>query len=85
MFRDEIIEAVRQHRVVIIAGDTGCGKSTQIPQYLSNAGFKRIGISSLIRIVIIKFDVCCLIQIFYYSLHSTTSNCMYIIIKKSGL
>lgn len=43
LFRDEIIEAVRNHRVVIIAGDTGCGKSTQIPQYLSNAGFKRIG------------------------------------------
>jgi len=41
--RDEIIEAVRHHRVVIIAGDTGCGKSTQIPQYLSNVGFKRIG------------------------------------------
>jgi len=34
---------VKHHRVVIIAGDTGCGKSTQIPQYLSNAGFKRIG------------------------------------------
>lgn len=34
---------MRHHRVVIIAGDTGCGKSTQIPQYLSNAGFKRIG------------------------------------------
>ena len=42
-YRDEIIEAVKNERVVIIAGDTGCGKSTQIPQYLYHAGYKSIG------------------------------------------
>lgn len=41
--RNEIIEAVRNERVVIIAGDTGCGKSTQVPQYLYHSGFNRIG------------------------------------------
>ena len=29
-FRDEILEKVAQNRVVIVAGDTGCGKSTQV-------------------------------------------------------
>lgn len=42
-FRDQIVESVKNERVVIIAGDTGCGKSTQVPQYLSEAGFKSIG------------------------------------------
>ncbi|CAN7940863.1 unnamed protein product, partial [Ixodes hexagonus] len=40
--RDAIVEAVRKHQVVLIAGDTGCGKSTQLPQYLLNAGFEGI-------------------------------------------
>lgn len=29
-YRDQIIETVRTHQVVIVAGDTGCGKSTQV-------------------------------------------------------
>eukprot|EP01133_Synstelium_polycarpum_P019809 gene19809-23729_t len=27
-----------EHRVILIAGDTGCGKSTQVPQYLLESG-----------------------------------------------
>lgn len=42
-YKDEIIETVKREKVVIIAGDTGCGKSTQIPQYLCEAGFQKIG------------------------------------------
>lgn len=33
-WRQEILSAVNMHSVVVIAGETGCGKSTQIPQYL---------------------------------------------------
>ena len=33
-FRSEILSALDRSRVVIICGTTGCGKSTQIPQYI---------------------------------------------------
>ncbi|CAI2328535.1 unnamed protein product [Caenorhabditis sp. 36 PRJEB53466] len=46
-FRDAFIEAVRENQVLIIEGETGSGKTTQLPQYLFEAGFceggKRIG------------------------------------------
>ena len=42
-YKHEIIETIKQEQVVIIAGDTGCGKSTQVPQYLYAAGFQKIG------------------------------------------
>ena len=36
--KDEIVEAIRRHPVVIISGETGCGKSTQIPKMCLEAG-----------------------------------------------
>ncbi|KAH9883523.1 P-loop containing nucleoside triphosphate hydrolase protein [Xylariomycetidae sp. FL2044] len=33
-FRDQVVEAVEQRQVVIICGETGCGKSTQVPSFL---------------------------------------------------
>lgn len=38
-FRDDLIQAVKEHQVLIIEGETGSGKTTQIPQYLHEAGF----------------------------------------------
>lgn len=40
-FRDDLIQAVREHQVLIIEGETGSGKTTQIPQYLHEAGFTK--------------------------------------------
>ena len=37
--RQTIIEAVRTNDTVIVLGETGSGKTTQIPQYLYEAGF----------------------------------------------
>lgn len=42
-YKAEIIEMVKKEKVIIVAGDTGCGKSTQIPRYLYEAGFQKIG------------------------------------------
>jgi HrpA-like RNA helicase len=33
-FRDAFIDAVREHQVLIVEGDTGSGKTTQLTQYL---------------------------------------------------
>ncbi len=35
---DEIAEAIRAHQVVVVCGETGCGKSTQLPQVCLQLG-----------------------------------------------
>ena len=42
-YEDQIIENIRTHQVVIITGETGSGKSTQIPQLLYRNGYVGIG------------------------------------------
>ena len=32
--RDDILDAFRRHSVFIVAGETGSGKSTQVPQFI---------------------------------------------------
>ncbi|KAL0792677.1 hypothetical protein Bca101_064054 [Brassica carinata] len=39
MMEQEIMEAINYHPTVIISGKTGCGKTTQVPQFLYEAGF----------------------------------------------
>ena len=39
-FKNEILEKIEQNRVIIISGNTGCGKSTQVPQYIYNSDNK---------------------------------------------
>ncbi|KAF7078834.1 hypothetical protein CFC21_083196 [Triticum aestivum] len=39
MMEQEIMEAVYENSVVILCGETGCGKTTQVPQFLYEAGF----------------------------------------------
>ena len=40
---DDIIEAIRNHQVLIVAGETGSGKTTQLPKLCLAAGRQRIG------------------------------------------
>ena len=42
-FREELLAAVRDYQILVIVGETGSGKTTQIPQYLHEAGFTRDG------------------------------------------
>jgi len=41
--KQQLIEAVGQHNVLIVVGETGSGKTTQLPQYLHEAGYTRDG------------------------------------------
>lgn len=43
-FREQLLEAVSQYQVLIIVGETGSGKTTQIPQYLHEAGYTKNGL-----------------------------------------
>lgn len=55
--RREILQLLDNNQVLIVAGDTGCGKSTQVPQYLLQGGYtgiactqpRRIACTSLAR------------------------------------
>lgn len=38
-YRNQILYALETHRVVVMIGETGSGKSTQLPQYLLEAGW----------------------------------------------
>ncbi|KAK3946365.1 P-loop containing nucleoside triphosphate hydrolase protein [Diplogelasinospora grovesii] len=42
-FRSQLIEAVRQNQILIVVGETGSGKTTQMTQYLAEAGFTNSG------------------------------------------
>ncbi|PSC75579.1 pre-mRNA-splicing factor ATP-dependent RNA helicase DHX16 [Micractinium conductrix] len=42
-YRDDLLKAVEEHQVIIIVGETGSGKTTQIPQYLYEAGYGKLG------------------------------------------
>ena len=41
-YKDEIVKSVNDNQVTIITAETGAGKSTQVPQYLAEAGYQRV-------------------------------------------
>ena len=54
--QDEIISAVRDHRVVVVEGPTGSGKTTQLPRMLLREGFAMgaIGVTQPRRIAAVS-------------------------------
>ena len=43
--RDDIAAAIRDHQVVIVAGETGSGKTTQLPKICLELGRARAAVS----------------------------------------
>lgn len=57
-YKEEILTAVRNHQIVIVIGETGSGKTTQIPQFFLDApnlvkSNQRIGVTQPRRIAAI--------------------------------
>lgn len=46
-FKDELIDTVQKNQFVVIEGETGSGKTTQIPQFLVNAGMVIPGMNAI--------------------------------------
>ena len=42
-FKDQIIEAVANNQMLVVIGETGSGKTTQMTQYLAEAGYTSKG------------------------------------------
>ena len=43
-FREQLLKAVSENQLMIVVGDTGSGKTTQLTQYLAEGGFANEGI-----------------------------------------
>ncbi|MEN9464528.1 MAG: ATP-dependent helicase HrpA, partial [Pseudomonadota bacterium] len=41
--KDDILRALQAHQVLVVAGETGSGKTTQLPKICLEAGLGRIG------------------------------------------
>lgn len=50
-FKKEILDAIKDNQVVVISGDTGCGKTTQVPQFIFENAIRN-GIGSLCNIIV---------------------------------
>lgn len=42
-FRKDLMKAIEDHQVIVVVGETGSGKTTQIPQYLYEEGYCKRG------------------------------------------
>ncbi|KAG9273415.1 ATP-dependent RNA helicase DHX36 [Astyanax mexicanus] len=48
--REELVELIEANRVVVVSGETGCGKTTQVTQFILDDYIQR-GVGSLCRVV----------------------------------
>ncbi|XP_022219514.2 probable ATP-dependent RNA helicase DHX34 isoform X2 [Drosophila obscura] len=55
-FKGDLRTAMGSSRVVIIAGDTGCGKSTQVPQFLYDFGYRSIACTQPRRLACVSLS-----------------------------
>lgn len=43
-YREQLLEAITEHQILIVVAETGSGKTTQLPQYLHEAGYTKGGL-----------------------------------------
>lgn len=43
-YRDDFLQAVTDHQIMVLVGATGSGKTTQLTQYLNEAGYAKSGL-----------------------------------------
>ncbi|KAM6967689.1 pre-mRNA-splicing factor ATP-dependent RNA helicase DHX16 [Aplochiton taeniatus] len=43
-YREDLLAAIKEHQILVIEGETGSGKTTQIPQYLMEDGYNQGGL-----------------------------------------
>lgn len=53
-YKKDLIEALKEYQTLVIVGDTGSGKTTQIPQYLLEISDYRIGVTQPRRIAALE-------------------------------
>ncbi|KAF6261560.1 putative ATP-dependent RNA helicase [Scenedesmus sp. NREL 46B-D3] len=41
--REGLLQAIEEHQILILVAETGAGKTTQVPQYLHEAGYSKLG------------------------------------------
>ncbi|KIK94744.1 hypothetical protein PAXRUDRAFT_428395 [Paxillus rubicundulus Ve08.2h10] len=44
VYREQLLDAIKEHQVLIVVAETGSGKTTQLPQYLHEAGYTAGGL-----------------------------------------
>ncbi|XP_060665185.1 probable ATP-dependent RNA helicase DHX34 isoform X1 [Drosophila nasuta] len=55
-FKRDLRTSLDASRVLIVAGDTGCGKSTQVPQYLYEFGYRSIACTQPRRLACVSLS-----------------------------
>jgi midasin (ATPase involved in ribosome maturation) len=43
--KEQLLKAIKENQILIVVGETGSGKTTQITQYLAEAGYTTYAVS----------------------------------------